>query len=194
MGFFLSIFVTVTLLILISATWLGLYLAKRITRPVQQLAEGARAIGEGRLDVRLEPESGDELGSLVEAFNMMAAELSTSREKLEQSTRDLARKNIEVDARRRYIETILERVATGRHFARRRRPDSDRQRRRQPPAWPRRVEPGPPGPRGVRPRRSAAACWRSSMPSNIGTSARSCRRSPSRWPTARSIWPRLPRF
>lgn len=112
-GFFLSIFVTVTLLILISATWLGLYLAKRITRPVQQLAEGARAIGAGQLDVRLEPESGDELGSLVEAFNMMAAELSTSREKLEQSTHDLARKNIEVDARRRYIETILERVATG---------------------------------------------------------------------------------
>ena len=87
---------------------------------MQQLAEGARAIGEGHLDVRLEPESGDELGSLVEAFNMMAAELSTSREKLEQSTRDLARKNIEVDARRRYIETILERVATGRHLARRR--------------------------------------------------------------------------
>jgi two-component system nitrogen regulation sensor histidine kinase NtrY len=111
--FFLSIFVTVTLLILISATWLGLYLAKRITRPVQQLAEGARAIGAGRLDFRLEPESGDELGSLVEAFNMMAAELSTSREKLEESTRDLAFKNIEVDARRRYIETILERVATG---------------------------------------------------------------------------------
>jgi len=43
----------------------------------------------------------------------MAAELSTSREKLEHSTRDLARKNFEVDARRRYIETILERVATG---------------------------------------------------------------------------------
>jgi two-component system nitrogen regulation sensor histidine kinase NtrY len=112
-GVYLSIFLTVTLLILISATWLGLYLAKRITRPVQQLAEGARAIGAGQLDVRLEAESGDELGSLVEAFNMMAAELSTSREKLEQSTRDLARKNFEVDARRRYIETILERVATG---------------------------------------------------------------------------------
>src|SRR5262245_54468110 len=112
-GVYTSIFLTVTLLILISATWLGLYLAKRITRPVQQLAEGARAIGAGQLDVRLEPESSDELGSLVEAFNMMAAELSTSRTRLEQSSRDLAMKNIEVDARRRYIETILERVATG---------------------------------------------------------------------------------
>jgi two-component system nitrogen regulation sensor histidine kinase NtrY len=112
-GFYQSVFVAVSLLILISATWLGLYLAKRITRPVQMLAEAARAIGSGQLDLRLEPETGDELGSLVESFNMMAAELRTSRERLEQSRRDLEVKNIEVDARRRYIETILERVATG---------------------------------------------------------------------------------
>ena len=112
-GVYLSIFLTVTLIILISATWLGLYLAKRITRPVQQLAEGARLIGAGKLDVRVQAETSDELGSLVEAFNMMAAELSTSREKVEQSRQDLERKNVEVDARRRYIETILERIATG---------------------------------------------------------------------------------
>jgi two-component system nitrogen regulation sensor histidine kinase NtrY len=112
-GIYQSVFLAVSLFILISATWLGLYLAKRITRPVQMLAEGARAIGAGHFDVRLEPETGDELGSLVESFNMMAAELRTSREKLEQSRHDLEHKNLEVDARRRYIETILERVATG---------------------------------------------------------------------------------
>ena len=110
---YLAIFVAVSLLILVSATWLGLYLAKRITRPVQKLAEGARAIGAGQLDFRLEPETSDEMGSLVEAFNMMAAELRTSQEKLEQSRKDLEGKNVEVDARRRYIETILDRVATG---------------------------------------------------------------------------------
>ena len=112
-GIYQSVFLAVSLLILMSATWLGLYLAKRITRPVQMLAEGARAIGAGQLDLRLEPDTGDELGSLVESFNMMAAELRTSREKLEQSRQDLEHKNLEVDARRRYIETILERVATG---------------------------------------------------------------------------------
>jgi two-component system nitrogen regulation sensor histidine kinase NtrY len=112
-GVYLAFFLMVTLLILISATWLGLYLAKRITRPVQMLAEGARAIGAGKLDLRIEPETGDELGSLVEAFNMMAAELRTSQEKLEQSRLDLQHKNVEVEARRRYIETVLERVATG---------------------------------------------------------------------------------
>ena len=112
-GWYVSIFFTVTLLILLAATWLGLYLAKRITRPVQKLADGARLIGAGQFDFRLEPESSDELGSLVESFNMMAAELRTSREKLEQSRRDLERTHLDVDARRRYIETILERVATG---------------------------------------------------------------------------------
>jgi two-component system nitrogen regulation sensor histidine kinase NtrY len=112
-GVYLGFFLMVTLLILVSATWLGLYVAKRISRPVQRLAEGARAIGAGQLDLRIEPETGDELGSLVEAFNMMAAELGTSKERLELSRRDLEQKNIEVDARRRYIETILERVATG---------------------------------------------------------------------------------
>lgn len=112
-GIYQSVFLAVTLLILISATWLGLYLAKRITRPVQLLAAGARAIGEGRLDMRVQAESTDELGALVESFNMMAAELETSRGRLERSQRDLEQKNREVDARRRYIETILERVATG---------------------------------------------------------------------------------
>lgn len=112
-GLFLAVFVTATLLILVSATWLGLYVAKRITRPIQMLAEGARAIGAGHLDLRLEPQTSDELGSLVEAFNTMAAELGTSQERLEQSRLALEKKNVEVDARRRYIETILERVATG---------------------------------------------------------------------------------
>ena len=102
-----------TLMILVSATWMGLYLAKRITRPVQLLAAGAREIGAGRLDHRIEPETRDEFGSLVEAFNTMAGELAASQQKLERSRLDLEQKNAEVEERRRYIETILERIATG---------------------------------------------------------------------------------
>jgi two-component system nitrogen regulation sensor histidine kinase NtrY len=112
-GIYQSVFLAVSLLILISATWLGLYLAKRITRPVQMLAEGARAIGAGHLDLQLEAETSDELGSLVESFNMMASQLRTSRERLEASRQVLELKNLEIDARRRYIETILDKVATG---------------------------------------------------------------------------------
>jgi two-component system nitrogen regulation sensor histidine kinase NtrY len=112
-GVYLSVFLMMTLMILVSATWTGLYLAKRITRPVQRLAAGAREIGAGHLDHRIEPETRDEFGSLVEAFNTMAGELAASQRTLERSRADLERKNLELDERRRYIETVLERIATG---------------------------------------------------------------------------------
>jgi len=112
-GVYLSFFLMVTLLILVGATWMGLYMAKRITRPVQMLAAAAREIGAGRLDQRVEPQSNDEFGSLVEAFNTMASELATSRRRVDRGTIDLERKHLEVEGRRRYIETILERITTG---------------------------------------------------------------------------------
>ena len=112
-GVYLSFFLMLTLLILVGSTWMGLYLAKRITGPVQRLATAAREIGAGRLDQRIEPESNDEFGSLVEAFNTMASELAATRRKVDRSTVELERKHVEVENRRRYIETILERIATG---------------------------------------------------------------------------------
>ncbi|SVD33371.1 uncharacterized protein METZ01_LOCUS386225, partial [marine metagenome] len=84
-GVYLSFFVMITLMILISATWMGVYVAKRITRPVRLLADGAREIGAGHLEHRIEPQSADEFGSLVDAFNTMAGELSANRQKLELS-------------------------------------------------------------------------------------------------------------
>ncbi len=112
-GVYLSFFLMLTLMILVTATWLGLYLAKRITRPVQMLAAAANEIGAGHLDYRVEPETVDEFGSLIEAFNRMAGDLSASRRKLERASVDLERKHQDVEARRRYVETILERIAAG---------------------------------------------------------------------------------
>jgi two-component system, NtrC family, nitrogen regulation sensor histidine kinase NtrY len=112
-GVYLSFFLMVTLMILVGAIWMGLYMAKRITRPVQLLAAAAREIGAGRLDQRIEPQSNDEFGSLVEAFNTMASELASSRRRVDRGTVELERKHLEVEGRRRYIETILERITTG---------------------------------------------------------------------------------
>src|SRR5205809_4850039 len=96
-GVYLLFFLMVTLLILVGATWMGLYLAKRITRPVQMLAAAAREIGAGRLDQRIEPQSNDEFGSLVEAFNSMATELAASRRRVDRATIELERKHQEVE-------------------------------------------------------------------------------------------------
>jgi two-component system nitrogen regulation sensor histidine kinase NtrY len=112
-GLYLSFFVMVTLLILFGATWMGSYLAKRITRPVLMLSAAAREIGAGHLDQHVEAQSNDEFGALVDAFNTMAGELATSRRKIDRSTIDLERKHLDVEKRRRYIETILERITTG---------------------------------------------------------------------------------
>jgi two-component system nitrogen regulation sensor histidine kinase NtrY len=112
-GLYLSFFLMVTLLILFSATWMGSYLAKRITRPVLMLSAAAREIGAGRLDQRVEPQSNDEFGALVDAFNSMARDLANSRRKIDRSTIQLERKHHEVEKRRRYIETILERITAG---------------------------------------------------------------------------------
>src|SRR5829696_4952476 len=56
-GAYLSFFLMLTLMIMVGATWIGLYFAKRITRPVQMLSAAAREIGAGHLDRRLEPET-----------------------------------------------------------------------------------------------------------------------------------------
>ena len=114
-GVYLSFFLMMTLMILVGSTWMGLYLAKRITQPIQRLATAAREIEAGHLDYRVDREtvSDDEFGSLVEAFNSMAGEVGRSRRRLERSTVELERKHVEVEGRRRYIETILERIVTG---------------------------------------------------------------------------------
>ncbi|HXH24289.1 MAG TPA: ATP-binding protein [Vicinamibacterales bacterium] len=112
-GVYQSFFLMLTLMILVAATWMGLYLAKRITRPVQLLAAAAHEIGAGHLDHRVQAETSDEFGSLIDAFNRMAGELAASRRRLERASVELERKHQDVEARRRYVETVLDRIATG---------------------------------------------------------------------------------
>lgn len=52
-----------------------------LMRPLRKLAEAATAVGEGRLDVRVRHDTGDELGKLSQAFNSMASGLQ-DREKM----------------------------------------------------------------------------------------------------------------
>ncbi len=63
------------------------WLAARITRPVRQLANAARDVASGDWDAHVEVASSDELGQLAEAFNTMTRELADHRERLVQSER-----------------------------------------------------------------------------------------------------------
>ena len=109
---YLTLTGVVFLATLFVATWIGFYVARRITRPIQELADATREIAAGNLSVRVETEIGDELGMLVEAFNDMAAELQENRETITRSTADLRRSNRALDERRRYIETLIANLST----------------------------------------------------------------------------------
>ncbi|MBI3058917.1 MAG: HAMP domain-containing protein, partial [Deltaproteobacteria bacterium] len=89
----------ITLVIIFSATWFGLYLAKGITVPIQRLAEGTHEVAHGNWDYQIEASGDDEIGTLVDSFNQM--------------TRDLKQINLEVDRRGRYMETLLANITAG---------------------------------------------------------------------------------
>jgi two-component system, NtrC family, nitrogen regulation sensor histidine kinase NtrY len=106
-------FILITLLILFSAIWLGFYMARGITVPIQQLAEGTRRITEGDLDFKIGARATDEIAILVDSFNNMTQELNESRLNIQHAHEDLTRTNIELDRRRNYIETILDSIGAG---------------------------------------------------------------------------------
>lgn len=112
-GLYMLLLSLLTVLVLFAATWVSLYVAKLVTRPVAALAEATRKISAGHLGHRIDVSAADELGQLVSSFNRMAADLEISREKIEQSARALAATNTELEQRRRHIETILENIPTG---------------------------------------------------------------------------------
>ncbi len=57
-------------------------IASRISRPIVQLTKVTTDFGQGNFDIRLEPASTDEIGSLTKAFNAMAEEIVEQRRKL----------------------------------------------------------------------------------------------------------------
>ena len=74
-------------LAVVLAVVLSSWMAARVTRPVEQLAEAAREVAAGNWQTQLQVESGDELGEMADAFNRMTRELTEQRERLVQAER-----------------------------------------------------------------------------------------------------------
>ncbi|MBW1866312.1 MAG: HAMP domain-containing protein [Deltaproteobacteria bacterium] len=103
----------VALLVVFCAIWLGFYLAKTISIPIKELAEGTRRVAEGNLSFSIGLVADDEIGSLVNSFNKMTRDLRNNREQLELSARMLREQNNEIEARRQYMEIVLINISTG---------------------------------------------------------------------------------
>ena len=89
----------VTILSIFFSIWIGVKMATEIAIPLERVKEGAAIIAQGRFDINLEDRGKDEIGTLVSAFNRMARELKIAKDEIEEKTK--------------YMEVILDNVATG---------------------------------------------------------------------------------
>ena len=88
------------LLAVFISVWIGSHLARTLARPVLALVRGTQRVAAGDWDFKLEPQGrSGEFAELVNSFNQM--------------TGDLKNMYVELDSRRRFVETVLKNVSTG---------------------------------------------------------------------------------
>ena len=82
-------FLQVGMAALFGALFLAAWIARRVARPITLLTAGARAVGQGNLQTRIDPFGHDEIATLGRAFNEMADNLQRSRRELTEKNSDL---------------------------------------------------------------------------------------------------------
>jgi len=103
---YLVILIMITLVIIFVAIWIGLYMARELTVPVERLVSGVQAVGAGNLDFFITASGDDEITVLVESFNKMTKDLRENQQRLIQAGADL-------EKRRCQLEAIVGNIGTG---------------------------------------------------------------------------------
>ena len=102
-----------TLLLLFASTWVAIHFSRGFAAPIRSLVEASKEVARGNLSHRVDTIADDELALLAESFNQMTAELETNRKEIESGANALKEKNLALEERRNYIETVLESLSTG---------------------------------------------------------------------------------
>jgi two-component system nitrogen regulation sensor histidine kinase NtrY len=102
-----------TLMLLFVSSWVAIYLARGIATPIKALAEASDEIARGNLSHRVNTIAEDELALLADSFNQMTSQLEDNRTRIEAGSAALREKNLTLEERRDYIETVLESLSTG---------------------------------------------------------------------------------
>ncbi|NTV48213.1 MAG: PAS domain S-box protein [Geobacteraceae bacterium] len=103
----------IAMVIVFFAYWMGVYLANSMTRPLQELVDATHAVAGGNLDVKIDSYSADEIGMLVQSFNLMTDDLRAKQYALNVSNLELLRSNQEIERRQQYMEIVLRNIAAG---------------------------------------------------------------------------------
>ncbi|MCM2255397.1 MAG: response regulator [Vicinamibacteria bacterium] len=103
--------VGLTFLSILASVGVALWLASRITRPLEELTAGALDLAEGHFDRRLTIRSNDEIQILADAFNTMTERLKENVEQLEESNKKLGQVNEELKELDRLKSDLLANVS-----------------------------------------------------------------------------------
>lgn len=110
---YFAILILITLLVIFAAIWVGLFLARQMTMPLEHLALAVSEVGSGNLDVEIQNLGDDEIATVSSAFNKMTADIRENRDRLQSAYSTLRSTNEELDEKRRYLEAILANVSAG---------------------------------------------------------------------------------
>ena len=102
-----------TLLLLFASTWVAIHLSRGFAAPIRSLVGASKEVARGNLSYRVDTIADEELALLAESFNQMTAELDANRKHIEAGAETLKEKNLALEERRNYIETVLESLSTG---------------------------------------------------------------------------------
>jgi two-component system nitrogen regulation sensor histidine kinase NtrY len=105
--------IIVTLIAMMAAIWLAFYMAREITTPIRQLAEGTAKVAGGDYDIHIDQEGRDEIGFLVQSFNKMTQDLQQSQAQLAAAYRQLSDSHALISSQKRDMEILLKNVAAG---------------------------------------------------------------------------------
>jgi two-component system nitrogen regulation sensor histidine kinase NtrY len=105
--------IIVTLIAIMAAIWLAFYMAREITTPIRQLAEGTVKVAGGDYDIHIDQEGRDEIGFLVQSFNKMTHDLQQSQAQLAAAYRQLSDSHALISIQKRDMEILLKNVAAG---------------------------------------------------------------------------------
>jgi two-component system nitrogen regulation sensor histidine kinase NtrY len=98
---FATMYVLIALIMLFSATWLGLSFANRLVAPIRRLIAATDQVASGNLYVQVPVQRSEgDLGHLGETFNKMTSELRLQQNRL------IAASNL-IDERRLFTEAVL---------------------------------------------------------------------------------------
>jgi len=100
-------YIIIALMVLLAAVWTGLRAADTLASPIDSLVEAAEQVSRGNLKARVSVQAtDDEVSHLARTFNRMTSELQSQRNELIEAS-------AQIDARRRFTETVLAGVSAG---------------------------------------------------------------------------------